>query len=154
MNVSALKFPPNSTIILTSALVDEIKGRIAQSLFSIIASQYSVRISDPLLKYSQLVEKKVKEIGEEKLSKADISLLAIAVQYNDKEKKLCVLSKDYSVCNVGQFLGIKIDHLANKRNFQSRNYTYKCKGCNITFKEFFESCQDCGHNKYLRISHS
>ncbi len=118
--------------VTTSKVVEELKT----SSYEIFLSS-DVRIEEPSPCYVSLVRKKLREIGERKLSEADISVLALSLQ-----RKEPLVTDDYNLQNVALLLGIEVYDTGMGRVRSIRVYERKCPVCGKRTEK--EICTSCG----------
>jgi len=93
---------------------------------------------------------KIKEIAEktgdiDRLSPADVEIIALALDINKNEnQESMILTDDYSIQNVANNLNIKF-HSVSQRGITKRfKWHYYCPGCGKQFKESIKICHICG----------
>jgi len=79
---------------------------------------------------------------QEKLSTADLSVIALAIDLKDKGKAVVVVSDDYHVQNLCKIIGI--EYLAVSKGGIEKKFSWrrKCRGCGRLVRE--EVCPFCG----------
>jgi len=128
-------------IFTVQEVVEELKDKIS----SIKLLSLNLKVVEPSLASIKKVEKVAYETGDlEKLSKADLKLLALA-----KEKKLIIISDDRNIQNVAEKIGIEYFSVFSKKITQLIKWRKFCKSCKKFYKEG-EYCNICG-NKLIRI---
>ena len=93
---------------------------------------------------------KIKEASKEtgdinRLSVADIEILALAIDINrDNSKEAIILTDDYSIQNVAYTLKIKFQNFSQKRITKKFKWLCRCPGCGKRFSESIKICPICG----------
>jgi UPF0271 protein len=76
-----------------------------------------------------------------RLSATDIDVLALAL-----ELEATIISDDYSIQNVAEYLGIAYVGTATPGIKEVFNWTYRCTGCGRFYDEKSDICDICGSN--------
>jgi UPF0271 protein len=93
---------------------------------------------------------KIKDISTKtgdtiRVSKTDIELLALALDYKKEEDKIpIILTDDYSIQNIANFLNIKFKTISQQGIKKRFKWSYQCRGCGKKFKEKIKKCPICG----------
>lgn len=94
------------------------------------------------------VENAAKHSGDiAKLSKADISILALAYQL-----KRILITDDYRIANVSQSLDIVVKTIGNQGIKRIRRSIAICPACKITFSPQTTECLNCGNKLKYRYT--
>ena len=105
-----------------------------------------LRIDDP----DQESMNKVKELAKQsidiqKLSKADISLIALGVFLRTLGHNVTVVSDDYSIQNTASLLGLKSSSVMTQGITKTVKWVVYCSGCGKSFsKDIPKRCDVCG----------
>ena len=83
--------------------------------------------------------------GISKLSKSDLSLLALSFQFQNEQKKFVVLSDDYDIQNVLALKKIPFEAVIHGIIKKVFKFQKKCRGCGRVYPAAFPSmvCEDC-----------
>lgn len=136
----------NITCITTGFVFAEISH--IQSNLSILDSLISNRRimifqpSDNTLRTVRLV---VKQIGETRLSDADISIVALAKEFN-----VPLVTDDFAVCNLAKTLSIDLLNLGTKGIRDRRKWVKFCKSCGRGYPPTQTICSLCGNKLRVR----
>ena len=136
----------NAIMISTSSVYNELKpgGRDYQTLQFLIEKGLSMNTP------SQYSIDKIKTIsnktGElDRLSEADMDVLALALDINTAgNKEAVILTDDYSIQNVAYVLNIKFESISQQGITKRFIWNHRCVGCGKTFKEKLKICPICG----------
>lgn len=84
--------------------------------------------------------------GFEKLSAADLSLLALAAELKSRREKIVVISDDYSIQNMCKALSIPFKSVIQGRIKETIVFNKHCPACGKRYKRAFKGriCGDCG----------
>jgi len=132
--------------VTTSKINDEFKpgGRDFRN-FQLLIDK-GLQIIDPSKSSINSLLGKVKLFGEEKrLSDADISILALAYEYQ-KSGVLnpIIVSDDYSIQNVANHLEMTIQTINQKAITKRFKWERRCRGCRKKIIEDVDVCPICG----------
>jgi UPF0271 protein len=96
-----------------------------------------------------------KETGDlERLSNADIEILALALDINKNNvKEAIILTDDYSIQNVANNLNIKFLSISQRGITKKFKWVYSCPGCGKQFKTSLKICPICGTETKISIGH-
>jgi endoribonuclease Nob1 len=103
-----------------------------------------LKVIEPDVRYVGLVAEAAHATGDDqRISKADGDLLALALQEKEEGKDTILMTDDYAVQNVARRLGIRAVALRQKKSRSSVAWEKRCTGCGRTFAEG-EVCPVCG----------
>ena len=143
LGLSFLSFTKSYTTSLIFAEVRHLKS--SYSLLETLVETDNLRIVDPDEKYVNAVYGVTIKSGDSiKLSKADISVLALAYQLNKT-----LISDDFSVENAARLLRISIMPLGTKGIKYTRKWISFCRTCGMGYGSYLKDCLICG-NKLKR----
>lgn len=135
----------NNRMITTVGVSNELKpGGKDYRNFEFLKNK-GLNIESPQQKSKDSIIKLSKETGDfDKLSKTDKEILALAYEYKIKNYDLIIISDDYSIQNIANFLKIKCIG-ANQNGITKRfKWFYCCSGCGKKFKDNINICPICG----------
>jgi len=126
---------------------DELREQTGPSYrLAISSSSGKLRIQSPTWTSLEEVSEKARLLGDKVvLSKADTSVLALALDLRGEGKSPVIVSDDYAVQNVAEGMGIAYQPLATLGIREKFNWTYYCPAC---FKRYpsgdVQVCEVCG----------
>jgi UPF0271 protein len=89
------------------------------------------------------ISKKTGDYG--RLSKVDIEIISLSYDLSqDTSKEIIIISDDYSIQNVANYLKIKIQNFNQEIITKRFKWISRCKGCGKKFKENINTCPICG----------
>jgi UPF0271 protein len=95
-----------------------------------------LNVIEPDARYSGLVAEAAHATGDDqKISKADGDLLALALQEKEEGKDTVLMTDDYAVQNVARRLGIRAAALRQKKSRSSVAWEKRCTGCGRSFAD-------------------
>lgn len=145
LNDPNFRFEENNSYVTTTEIMDEWKTFEAKFLAENALHKNLLKIEEPELKFREQIASLVRQHGFNKLSKPDISLLALSLQYQSKKEDFAVITDDFSIQNFLKILKIpfsqaiqgKIDKILSLKNV--------CPGCNRVFLDpMAKTCDFCG----------
>ncbi len=126
--------------VTTPEVVDELKDEDSKLYFSV----KGIRVEEARKEYLEKVVEVAKKTGDiHKLSKADLSVLAKALEYN-----ATVVSDDYAVQNVAKALGLNFVGVIHKGISKYFRWIKVCRGCGRKINS--DICPICGSEAKLR----
>ena len=140
-----------SMYFTTQAVLNEIK-HIKRSIAAIEAllDSGNLQLFEPGQEETNQVVATAKKTGDAAhLSKADISILAVALSL----KKAVLVTDDYAIANVAGVMEIKVKSTSSKGIKEIRRWINYCSGCGRTFSSYIKECPLCGNKlrrKYKR----
>ncbi|HKZ61240.1 MAG TPA: hypothetical protein VJZ68_02320 [Nitrososphaera sp.] len=143
---AGIPFLSSGSYCTTQAVFNEVK-HIKRSHGAIEALLHagSLEVIDPDKNSIEKVRATTKKTGDyQKLSQADISIIALALQM-----KITLLTDDYAVANVATTLKIPVQSSSSKGIKETRKWIAYCSACGKAFGPDAKECPLCG-NKLKR----
>lgn len=145
--LSGKRFDTYDAMVVTSSLMaDELQegGRDHRQFEYLQAKGLQIHTAskDSLM----LIKGTAKQLGEDtRLSKADMELLALAVDVVQVWKRsVVILTDDYSIQNVAAFLQIPYEPISQKGITKKFKWVRRCVGCRRILSESVDACPVCG----------
>ena len=131
-----------SKFYTTTSILQEIKHLLKSSItLDLLISSGALVVQDPTKESVDKIIYTANLLGDiKKLSQADISILSLAYQLNR-----ILVSDDYSVLNVSNFLKIKTISLGNEGIVALRKWKNFCKTCRKQYSSSIRECTICGN---------
>jgi len=145
----------NANMSTTPGVSEELKpGGRDYRTFQLLQEKGLI-IQSPSKESVNKINKTAEETGDkERLSTADIEILALALDINkDVNKETIILTDDYSIQNVANTLNIKFQSFSQRGITKKFKWMYRCPGCGKRFKESIKICPICGSETKISISH-
>ena len=127
LNDEQFSFLPGKRYVTTSLVAMEIKDFRSRALLDNALKNNFLRIIDPSAEALQKITDLAANIGF-RLSKADFSLLALALDFKSKKKRVKVVTDDFSVQNLLLALRISFDSVIQGRIKEFRVFRKKKLG--------------------------
>jgi endoribonuclease Nob1 len=106
-----------------------------------------LKILEPNKEFVGQVIRMAKKTGDyQRLSTADLSILALALQLNS-----VLISDDYAVQNIAALLKIPVRNITTKGITKVRRWINFCSACNKAYGSNINQCAFCGNNLRRRF---
>ena len=131
-----------SKFYTTTSILQEIKHLLKSSIpLDLLISSGALVVQDPTKESIDKIIYTANLLGDiKKLSQADISIISLAYQLNR-----ILVSDDYSILNVSNFLKIKSISLGNDGIVTLRKWKNFCKTCKKQYPPTIKECEICGN---------
>lgn len=103
-------------------------------------------ILEPNEETVKMIKSVITQIGETRLSDADISIIALA-----KECNATLVTDDFAICNLAKTLSIKLLNLGTKGIKDTRKWNRFCKSCGKGYPPTQMICSLCGNKLRIRF---
>lgn len=132
----------HSKFYTTTSILQEIKHLLKSSMtLDLLISSGALVIQDPTKESIDKIIYTANLLGDiKKLSRADISIISLAYQLSS-----ILVSDDYSILNVSNFLKIKTISLGNNGIVTLRKWKNFCKTCKKQYPSAIKECEICGN---------
>jgi len=133
-------------VVTTQSVSDELKpgGKDYQTFQFLI--EKGLKINFPSMESivkTRDISSRTGDIG--RLSKTDIDILALALDFSrERDKEPVILTDDYSIQNVANVLNIKFESISQQGIKKRFKWSYRCRGCGKKFEEYIKVCPICG----------
>ena len=102
-------------------------------------------VFQPIASTTKLVKLVAKRIGESRLTDADVSILALAKDYN-----AVLVSDDFAISNLAKSLSIELLNLGTKGIRERRKWIKYCGICGKGYSSAQSVCLRCGNKLRVR----
>lgn len=146
INDPNFEFRDEHTYITTSLIFSELKEMSIRHIAENALVQGILKIQDSSDEKIKQISENVLQQGFNKLSTQDISLIALASEFQDSKKEFTVLTDDYSIQNFLKLLKISYESVSQKGISKIISFSVKCKACGKKFSPDTQSeiCDVCG----------
>ncbi|MEM3815266.1 MAG: hypothetical protein QW341_00290 [Candidatus Bathyarchaeia archaeon] len=127
--------------------VELLDGSMPKIRFEASLNSGRLKVIKPENRYIDLAESISSEVGDISfLSKADLAILALALQLKDMGLKPVIATDDYSIQNVAEKMGIEYMPLSNLGIRYQLNWLLYCPACGKKYppNEKLTICKNCG----------
>ena len=138
---AGIPFQSSKKCITTNAVYDEVKHirRSYSPLEALIDAGNLIIVEPEKVSLNKVIVCAKKTGDYRKLSQADISIIALALQL-----RKTLISDDFAVGNVATFLKIPVKTLAFKGISELRAWVSFCKACAKAYNSHISVCTICG----------
>jgi len=146
---AGIPFLGSSKCYTTNDVFDEIK-HIKKSISAIetLIETGNLRIKEPSLRSMDMAKKIAQKSGDlPNMSKADLSVLALALELKDSNPLL--VTDDYAIANVAKLSNIKVSYVMTEGIRKVGKWLRYCPACHKSYSENEKICSICG-NKLRR----
>ncbi len=135
----------DGVMVTTQSVSDEISpGGKGYRYFQYLKEK-GLDIYLPSVESNNIVQKAATTSGDlRRLSKTDIDVIALALDFKEKKEQVIILTDDYSIQNIANILNIKYQNITQKGIKKKFKWSYRCQGCGKYFKENINQCPICG----------
>ncbi|MGN0092968.1 MAG: type II toxin-antitoxin system VapC family toxin [Methanobrevibacter sp.] len=147
-------FEPSDNLNYTvPEITYEVKDLKSKIHLDQIISDGKLIIKSPSEFYVNKLDNIISESGDDlRLSYPDRQLLSLALEINDLNESVIVLSDDYSIQNVLKILHIPFNSIITKGINQVYNWVKTCEGCKKEYPADYSEdvCEICGSKIFKR----
>ena len=135
-------------IVLSTLIVDELKDNVSKLIFD--SFNDLITVLEARKKYMSKVEKLASRFGgKQVLSKADMSVIAIALELREKyNRDVIIVTEDYDIQNLAEVLSIEYSSIQGKKIKRVLRFYKKCKACGRVYSGDLDACPDCGSREF------
>ncbi|MCX6798650.1 MAG: hypothetical protein NTW59_00965 [Candidatus Diapherotrites archaeon] len=146
LNDFNFNFQREHSYIMAPLAVAELRDLRSKSLADNALQQGLLRIEEPGAASLARIKESVAAEGFSRLSTADISVLALALDLRAAKKRFSLISDDYSVQNFCKLLGIPFAGVIRGKIKDVISFSLRCPACGKTAKKGCreKNCPDCG----------
>ncbi len=120
-------------------------GTIPQLRFRMSREKGDLIVQTPSSRAREMVETTSKDVGEKGyVSGADRDVVALALDLKESGLEPLIVSDDYAVQNLADYLGLRYGSLANFGIIHRFRWVMYCPACHRRFRPPEKSCRVCG----------
>lgn len=123
INASSFPFSSKNLYVMTSFCEAEVKELTAKMRLEAAFHEGKLSITDPCPASIQVARALAKKHGDKRLSDADESVLALALEIADRNEKVCVCTDDYSLQNLLKWRKIPFQGILQKGITKKKSFT-------------------------------
>ena len=124
----------NTVYVTTPGVLNELKDRMSELHASVALMQRVIKVESPSESSLKEIKKVLRILGED-ISRTDISVVALALDYKKRGENVAILTDDYSLANVANYMDLKVKLLTKKEFKSVIKWRYQCPSCKRYFKE-------------------
>lgn len=143
--MAGIDFSISGLQFTTKEVARELKDGNSRRILDWMISSGKLMVEDANITYVDKVMRVAMDTGDySKLSEADISILALALELRDKGYEPIIVSDDYSIQNLSSYFSIRFIPVQKKPVKWRITWVYRCKECGLILDEWRETCPVCG----------
>jgi len=147
-DVSGLINPPmDGDVFTTLKIVGELSGKLRKNVVEARIESGIIKVVKPNAEFSFLAMDKARATGDlSVLSNADISLLALALQFSHEGRQPIVLTDDYALQNILKILNIPVKPIFGRKIKEVIIWKKVCSICGTKYPQSYKGgrCRECG----------
>ncbi|MFA4855207.1 MAG: hypothetical protein WC634_01295 [archaeon] len=146
LNDFSFEFRPGHAYITTPIIIGEFRDMRSRLLMENALSQRILSLQEPEKETLGQVESLVRSKGFDRLSKADLSLLALALDLKKQGRDFILITDDYSIQNFAKMLKIPFEAAMRGKIGKEISFSLKCPACGKALQadSNAKKCPDCG----------
>jgi len=146
--INNLSYLFNDVLVVTTPFIEEELKSLPSKMDFYRASSMNLHIMLPKREYFEKV-KKLSDKTKHKLTNADISIIALSLEFKEKNKNVVLVSDDYSVQDLASRLSIDVLSLTKPKIKEHYEWKRICIACNRETSS--DICEICGlRTVYIR----
>jgi UPF0271 protein len=134
-------------LVTTPDVISEVSNERTRSLIELS----KINVWQASLEQFKKVKEAAKVTGDNNLSKADMSVLALCLHINAEGNESILLSDDFAVENVASRLGIKARPLMTGGITTAAEWVFFCPACGKKYQKQRADCLVCGTKLEKRL---
>ncbi len=126
INTDSFPFSKKNEYVMPSACEEEIKESVAKMrLDAALAQHDNFTITDPCMGSLQAAQRVAKQHGDNRISRADEMVLALALEAKDRKESVRVYTDDYSLQNLLKWAKIPFEGIQQKGILKRKSFGTK-----------------------------
>lgn len=145
INQPNFEFSSGNECVMTPECFDELREHSVKLRAENALQNHEIRLVEADQKFGIELNHFLKQNGISKLSKPDLSVLALAFEFQSEKKEFKVMSDDYDIQNVLALKKIPFEAVLHGTIKKVFKFQKKCRGCGRIYPADFPSmvCEDC-----------
>ncbi len=143
LNAPGFRFSREHRYLTTDAVVSEMRDLISRNFIQAAIAQKSLSIRNPESAALREISLRSRELGL-RLSDADKSILALALELRSKKRSFTLITDDKSVQNLASALNFRFVDVLHGRISETLKFSKSCPVCGREYSSYVEECEDCG----------
>ena len=143
LNAPGFRFSREHKYLTTDAVSGEMRDLISRNFIQAAIAQKSLGVQNPDAQALAQISKKAGELGL-RLSSADKSILALALELRSRKRSFTLITDDKSVQNLASVLKFRFIDVLHGRISETLKFSKNCPVCGKEYSSYVEDCEDCG----------
>jgi len=146
LNDFGFEFRPEDRYIATALIIAEFRDMRSRHLMENAFQQGLLSIEEPKQETINYVEELAASKGFSRLSKPDVSLIALGLDFKKAKKEFMLVSDDYSIQNFCSLLKIPFQGAIRGKISKEISFSLGCPACGKSMETASKAriCPDCG----------
>ena len=135
-------------------VVEELREEYRRLKVRLAQEQHLLEVRSPAESYLKHVEEAASQTGDvAHLSRADMAVLALALELAAQGEEVTVVTDDYAVQNVAKRLKLRFSPVMEQGIRRSFRWYKRCTGCGRRYSASYarETCEVCGAKVRARV---
>ena len=140
----------------TKEVFDEVRHiKRSYAALEVLIDAGNLRIVEPEASYVKDANQLARRSGDiAKMSKADLSILALALYFKRSKNKPVVVTDDYAIANTAELAEIRVSYLMSKGIKKVGRWIRYCSACGILYASRENVCKVCGNKLRMKLKGS
>jgi len=153
---AGIPFLGSSKCYTTNDVFDEVKHiKRSHAALEALIDAGNLRIVEPEANYVKDANELAKRSGDiAKMSRADLSVLALALYFTRSKNEPLIVTDDYAIANTAELAGIKVSYVMSKRIRKIGRWIRYCSACGILYSSSDKVCKVCGNKLRTKLKES
>lgn len=136
----------------TNEVFDEVKHiKRSYAALETLIDAGNLSIVEPETNYVKGANELARRSGDiAKMSKADLSVLALALYFKVSKNEPVIVTDDYSIANTAELAGIKVSYVMSRGIRKAGRWIRYCSACGIAYSRE-DVCQVCGNRLRMKL---
>jgi len=143
LNAPGFRFSSEHKYLTTDAVAGEMRDLVSRNFIQAAIGQKSLSIRNPESAALKEISLRSKELGL-RLSDADKSILALALELRSRKRSFTLITDDRSVQNLASALKFRFIDVLHGRISETLKFSKNCPVCGKEYTSYVEECEDCG----------
>ena len=137
----------------TNDVFDEVKHiKRSHAALEALIDAGNLRLVEPETIYLKDANELARRSGDiAKMSKADLSILALALYFKKSKNEPVIVTDDYAIANTAELAGIKVSYVMSKGIRKVGRWIRYCSACGILYSSSEKICQVCGNKLRMKL---
>lgn len=153
---AGIPFLGSSRCYTTNEVFDEVKHiRKSSGALEALVNAGNLKIMDPQASHLKEADQLARSSGDiASMSRADLSVLALALYCRETENEPLIVTDDYAIANTAGLAGIKISFVMNRGIRKIGRWIRYCSACRILYNSDESVCKICGNKLRAKLKGS
>lgn len=153
---AGIPFLGSSECYTTKDVFDEVKHiKRSHAALEALIDAGNLRIIEPETNYVKDANEMARRSGDiAKMSKADLSVLALAIYFKGSKNEPLIVTDDYAIANTAELAGIKVSYVMSRGIRKVGKWIRYCGACGILHSSSEKVCRACGNKLRMKLKGS